>query len=70
MESAMMHLQKANERLVRLNIIAWLIVGIMVGLVAYALFGFDISSESVAIDSHQGTANFIGNDGDIINGGD
>lgn len=69
-ESAMMHLQKANERLVKLNIIAWLIVGIIVGLCAYVLFGFNISTESVAIDSHQGTANYIGNDGDIVNGGD
>ena len=70
MESAMMHLQKANERLVRLNLVAWLIVGLMVGLLAYVVFGFDISTESVAIDSHQGTANYIGNDGDIINGSD
>ena len=70
MESAMMHIQKANERLVKLNLVAWLIVGIMVGLFAYVVFGFDISSESVAIDSHQGTANYIGNDGGIVNGAD
>ena len=70
MESALMHLQKANERLVKLNLVAWLIVGIMVGLFAYVVFGFDISSESVTIDSHQGTANYIGNDGDITNGED
>ena len=70
MESALMHLQKANERLVKLNLVAWLIVGIMVGLLAYVVFGFDISSESVTIDSHQGTANYIGNDGDITNGAD
>ena len=27
-------------------------------------------SESVSIDSHEGTANYVGNDGDIINGKD
>ena len=70
MESALMHLQKANVRLVKLNLVAWLIVGIMVGLFAYVVFGFNISSESVTIDSHQGTANYIGNDGDITNGAD
>lgn len=69
-ESAIMHLQKANARLVKLNAIAWLIVGLMVGLLAYVVFGFNVSTESVAIDSHQGTANYIGNDGDIINGRD
>lgn len=69
-ESDSMHYQRIISNLIKLNIVAWLIVGIFVGLLAYVIFGFDISTESVAIDSHQGTANYIGNDGDIINGKD
>ena len=68
MESAMMHLQKANSRLVKLVALAWVIVGIMVGLLGYVILGFNISTKAVTIDSHQGTANYIGNDGDITNG--
>lgn len=70
MESALTHLQEANKRLARLLALSWIIIAFIVGAALYFFTNYDFSTESVAIDSHQGAANYIGNDGDIINGDD
>lgn len=69
-ESALMHLQKANKRLTIIVVIALLLMGCMFGTFIYFFTNFEVSTETVTIDSHQGTANYIGNDGDITNGSD
>lgn len=70
MESALSHLQEANKRLARLLAFSWIIIALIAGAIFYFFTCYDFSAESVAIDSHQGAANYIGNDGDIINGDD
>lgn len=70
MESAMMHLQKANQRLAVIAGLAVLVMALMFGVFMYFLTDYEISSEQITIDSHEGTANYVSNDGDIINGRD
>ena len=70
MESAMAHLQEANRRLARLLALSWIIIACIAAGIFYFFTNFAIDTESVTIDSHQGTANYIGNDGDIVNGND
>lgn len=60
MESALSHLQEANKRLARLLAFSWIIIALIAGAIFYFFTFYDFSSESVAIDSHQGTANYIG----------
>lgn len=69
-ESALMHLQKANKRLTIITVTALVLMGLMFGCFIYLFTGFEFTTESVTIDSHEGTANYIGNDGDITNGED
>ena len=68
LESAMMHLQKANKRLATITIVALVIMGLMFGFFIYLFSTFEITTEDVVVDSDIGNANYIGNDGDIING--
>ena len=68
LESAMMHLQKANKRLTIITICSLVCMMLMVCFLAYLFTGFEINTEDVLIDSDYGNANYIGNDGDIING--
>lgn len=70
LESALEHMQEANKRLAALLCVALAIIGLIVLGGLYLIFGCDISTEAITIDSHQGTANYIGNDGDIVNGED
>ena len=70
LESALSHAQEINHRMAIVTIIALLVMGLMFASLLYFLTGFEVSTEAVTIDSHQGTANYVGNDGDIINGAD
>ena len=68
LESAMMHLQQVNKRLARITICALVLSAIMFGFFVYLFTSFEITTEDVVVDSNQGNANYIGNDGEIING--
>jgi hypothetical protein len=70
LESVLAHANEVNRRMAIITIIAVLVMGLMFAGILYFLTGFEVSTESIAIDSHQGTANYIGNDGDITNGAD
>lgn len=73
-ESIMAHMQLINQRLSRILIISILtnvlMFSLVIGAVFYFLKNFDLSLSTVTVDSHEGTANYIGNDGDINNGAD
>lgn len=56
LESTLAHMQEVNRRLATVTIIALLVMGLMFAGVLYFLTGFEVSTESIAIDSHQGTA--------------
>ena len=50
-------------------IIAWIIILAVVGIFTYERLQYDyVSEEIVTVDGKDGIANYIGNDGDIING--
>jgi len=68
LESAMMHLQQTNKRLARITIVALILMGLMFGFFVYLFTSFEITTEDVVVDSDNGNANYIGNDGDIVNG--
>ena len=70
LESALNHAQEVNRRMATVAIIAVLVMGFMFAGILYLFTGFEVSTETIAIDSHEGTANYIGSDGDIINGSD
>lgn len=68
LESAMMHLQETNRRLARITICSLILMCIMFGFFVYLFTTFEITTEDVTVDSGNGNANYIGNDGEIING--
>ena len=68
LESAMMHLQETNKRMARITICALILMGLMFGFFVYLFTSFEITTEDIVVDSDNGNANYIGNDGDIING--
>ena len=70
LESAMMHLQQANKRLARITICAIILMCFMFGFFVYLFTAFEITTEDIAIDAGNGNANYIGNDGEIVNGSD
>ena len=70
LESAMMHLQQTNKRLARITICALVLMMFMFGFFVYLFTAFEITTEDIVIDSSNGNANYIGNDGDIVNGDD
>lgn len=63
-----------HERIEKRLIIALVICIALMFASNLAWFNFmgqyDYESEVVSVDGHQGDANYIGNDGDIINGKD
>ena len=67
LESAMMHLQTVNKRLAIITVIALIFMASMFGFFVYVLTNFEITTEDVVVDSDYGNANYIGNDGDIVN---
>lgn len=69
LESAMMHLQQANKRLTTITIVALTVMAMMFGAFIYFFTSFEVTTEDVVVDSgNNGNANYIGNDGDIVNG--
>lgn len=68
LESAMMHLQQANKRLARITICALVLMALMFGFFVYLFTAFEVTTEDVSVDSGSGNANYIGNDGEIVNG--
>lgn len=71
-ESAMARAEREKKRLWILLIISWVAVLLIVGIFTYERLQYDYTSETyeeVVVDSKDGgNANYIGNDGDIING--
>lgn len=64
-----------NERQVKRLIVGWVITAMLwfctIGVGVYAWLQYDYSSDSsVTVDASDGVANYIGNDGDIVNGTD
>ena len=61
-------LAKSNKRMfITLIVVIALWFSTIAGFVWY-LNQYDFTSKSVTVDSEQGDANYIGNDGDIYNG--
>ena len=70
-ESAMTRAERHAKRLVIVVIMTILLLVISNGCWLYAWTSYDYSgSETVTVDGREGNANYIGNDGDIINGED
>lgn len=70
-ESDMSRAEREKKRLWILLIISWVAVLLVVDIFTYERLQYDYTSEEVIIDSQDGgNANYIGNDGDIINGKD
>lgn len=72
LDSALTHLQEANKRLARLLALSLIVLATVLGCVLYFLMSYEIVASDVSIDSHEGAAsyNYIGEDGDIVNGTD
>ena len=68
LESCVMHLQQTNKRLAKITIVALVLMAIMFGFFVYLFTSFEITTEDVLVDSDYGNANYIGNDGEIVNG--
>lgn len=66
-ESAMMHLQQANKRLSIITVTALVLMCMVFSMFIYLLYNFDMTAEKVSLKSDKGNANYIGNDGDIVN---
>lgn len=69
--------QARNERTVKRLVIALIVLALLwfatIGIGVYAWMQYDYSREqtdSVTVDGKDGVANYIGNDGDIVNGAD
>lgn len=69
--------QARNERTVKRLVIALIVLALLwfatIGIGVYACMQYDYSSEqteTVTVDGKDGVANYIGNDGDIVNGAD
>jgi hypothetical protein len=68
--------QARNERTVKRLVIAIIVLALLwfatIGIGVYAWMQYDYSSEEsvVDVDANDGVANYIGNDGDIVNGAD
>lgn len=65
-----------NERTVRRLVIALIVLALLwfatIGIGVYAWMQYDYTNEEsvVDVDANDGVANYIGNDGDIVNGAD
>ena len=68
--------QARNERTVRRLVIALIVLALLwfatIGIGVYARMQYDYTNEEsvVDVDANDGVANYIGNDGDIVNGAD
>lgn len=71
-ESIAMHLLREQKKSAKRWFVVWLItfltlLGIVAGIL-YLFFTSEIEYTNTSIVADNGTANYIGNDGDIING--
>lgn len=68
--------QARNERTVKRLVIALIVLALLwfatIGIGVYAWMQYDYTSEEsvVDVDANDGVSNYIGNDGDIVNGAD
>ena len=68
--------QARNERTVKRLVIALIVLALLwfatIGIGVYAWMQYDYTSEESVVDAdaNDGVANYIGNDGDIVNGAD
>ena len=74
-ETAMARNEREKKRLWILVIISWLVTLAIVGVFTYERLQYDYVGETyteeIIVDSNDGgNANYIGNDGDIVNGED
>ena len=71
-ESAMARNERNMKRLVIALIVLALLWFATIGIGVYAWMQYDYTSEEnvVDVDANDGIANYIGNDGDIVNGAD
>jgi hypothetical protein len=74
-ESAMVRNERAVKRLVIALIVAIALIFASNAVWLYAWMEYDYSSdmttsEKINVDGKDGIANYIGNDGDIVNGGE
>lgn len=67
-EGMLARMERSNRRLIVVLIIALAFLFLSNIAWLYCWMQYDYTSESVEIDSHEGTANYIGRDGDITNG--
>lgn len=71
-ESAMARNERAVKRLVIAIVLIALLWFATIGIGVYAWMQYDYTNEesAVDVDANDGVANYIGNDGDIVNGAD
>lgn len=69
-ESSLAREERQQKRLVVVIVILVILLFVTNALWLYVWNQFDFVDESVNIDSDEGIANYIGNDGDINNGTD
>ena len=70
-ESTMARFERSNKRLSLALIIAIIALILTNALWIYTMSAYDYSetsTEEITVDGGNGAANFIGNDGDIVNG--
>lgn len=67
-ESSEARHERIEKRLIIALVISVVLLFVSNGL--WLLYESQYETETVQIDSHEGNANYIGNDGDIINGKD
>lgn len=68
-ESALDRLERANKRYALIVIILITAIAITNGIWLWAWMQYDYVSESTEVESGDGVANYVGNDGDITNYG-
>lgn len=62
-------MERVNKRLwITLVILVFFLVGSNIGWLVYESQFEEVTTEEIVVDGEDGVANYIGNDGDIVNG--
>lgn len=69
-EGIMSRMERQVKRLFVLLVVAIVAVVVSNAVWLYAWMQYDYSCDTVTVDGKEGIANYIGNDGEIINGED
>ena len=69
-EGIMSRMERNIKRLFILLMVAIACLAVTNAVWLYAWMQYDYSSDTVTVDGKEGIANYIGNDGEIINGED